>query len=157
MRTTKLLLFAVTTLTFAAAAFAPTTAHAQAPNFRTYQSDMNDLIEVVDAWTAEVEQELEIVASKPETARSAEFLSLIRRGHSMAADMHGTAESAPRVLRAKHDTATEALFTMVEGLGIMADGGSASAIEFGAQHVRAGLADYSRAIRPVRFFASRAR
>ena len=155
--TTKFMLFAVTALAFATAALAPTTAHAQGKNFRAYQSDMKGLLETVDAWTDEVEQELEIIAVKPELARSADFLSLIGRGRGMAADMRGTGQNAPRVLSAKHEAATEGLFTVVEGLGIMADGGTAAAIEYGSQQVNDGLSSYSKAVRPVRYFASRAR
>ncbi len=157
IRTTKLMFFAVTIFGFVAAALAPTSAFAQDTDFRKYQSDSKGLIQIVDAWTVEVEQELLVIAAKPEMARSESVLTLIRRGHGMAADMRGTAENAPNALRAKHDAATDGLVKIVEGLGVISDGGNAVAIEHGVKHVGEGLSDYSRAIRPVRYFASRAR
>lgn len=153
----SLVLFAAAALAIAATALASQTASAQTPDFRKYQTDSKALISVVDTWTDEVEQALAILDVKPETAHSDAFLQLIVRGHGMAADMRGTAMNAPSALRAKHDAATDGIETIVDGLGVIADGGTPQAMAEGIKHVRKGLEAYSGSIRPVRYFASRAR
>ena len=107
--------FALTALITSAALFASaTTAFADTAD---YVDAMTAFEPVVTAWHADFEQVSEAVALKPEMACDAMVADLARRGRSIARDLEGTNQIAPRSLSDIHGSiqgATDWMATVAE-------------------------------------------
>jgi len=110
----KRMIQTLTAMTVVAAAMTFGPAPAQAANPQVYREAMRDFSPVIVDWAAEAHNTLGAAVLKPELACEAATQELARRGHSIWADMAGTALAAPRAVRFSHDAATKALAGMVE-------------------------------------------
>ena len=101
-------------LTLSALAATATTASADT---RDYVDAMNAFEPVVTAWHADFAETAEMVSLKPELACDAQVADLARRGRSIARDLEGTREIAPRSLSDIHGSiqgATDWMSTVAE-------------------------------------------
>ncbi len=82
-----------------------------------YVEAMNTFEPIVNAWHADFEQVAELVSIKPEMACDAQVADVAKRGRSIARDLEGTNEIAPRSLSDIHGSiqgATDWMATVAE-------------------------------------------
>ncbi len=122
---------------------------AASPN--DYRAGMQDLIPQANQWMADLAMTADAAVTKPEVACGAQMAELALRGASIAADLEGTGQSAPRALAAAHTQATQAVVRMA------AAAGAACGNPAGTVSVVAGeRAGYSASMVRINVFVSRA-
>ncbi|MCE7938691.1 hypothetical protein DCC79_06270 [bacterium] len=77
-----------------------------------YRAGMRELMPQADQWIAELTMTADAALTKPEVACGAQMAELALRGASIAADLEGTGQNAPRPLAAAHTQATRSVAHM---------------------------------------------
>ncbi len=83
-----------------------------------YRAGMKDLVPQANAWVSDLEMTAAAALSKPELACGDQMAELARRGVSIAADLRGTGENAPRALVSANTQMTQSVERMAAAAAV---------------------------------------
>jgi hypothetical protein len=117
-----------------------------------YRRAIKDLVELTDAWDAELSVHLGAISVKPQLACTSEFTDVLARGRWLSDDLRGTAFSAPAQVAEANHAAGAAFESMLTGALLVAQDCDGNTFSAGAALVSGGHSGYATAAARLRHY-----